>query len=79
MLFQESGRPDSHATVKKLFIGGMKDNLSEDELRDYFSTFGNIETVDVLTDKVTGRKRGFGFITFDDYDAVDRICRMYCL
>ena len=75
-MFQESGRADSQAT-KKLFVGGLRDNIGENELREYFSSYGDIEIVDLLTDKVTGRKRGFGFITFDDYDAVERICSTY--
>ena len=71
---QESDRQGAHQTIKKVFIGGLKDDTEESHLRDYFGQFGNLETVDVITHKETGKKRGFAFLTFDDYDPVDKIC-----
>ena len=50
--------------------------MEEDELRTYFGQFGNILEVKLLYDKETGKKRGFGFIDFDDYDPVDKIICM---
>lgn len=35
--------------------------------------FGNVEEVEIITDKATGKKRGFAFVTYDDYDPVDRV------
>lgn len=70
---QESGRPDSHMSVKKIFVGGIKEDTTEEQLNDYFSEFGNIESVDIITDKETKKSRGFAFISFDDYDPVDKI------
>ena len=60
-------------TIKKIFIGGIKDDTSEDHLREYFKDFGNIESIDIITDKETKKKRGFAFISYDDYDPVDKI------
>lgn len=60
-------------TIKKVFVGGIKDNVEEPELKEYFSSFGSIESVEVITDKETGKKRGFAFVTFNDYDPVDKV------
>jgi len=59
-------------SVKKIFVGGLRD-LEEKDLGKYFTRFGIITRVDVLIDQGTGKSRGFGFVEFDDYDAVDKI------
>ena len=58
--------------VKEIFVGGLG-NLEEKDLEKYFTQFGTITSVDVLIDKRTRKRRGFGFVVFDDYDAVDKI------
>ncbi|KAM7411875.1 hypothetical protein PAMA_021716 [Pampus argenteus] len=70
---EDSNRPGAHVTVKKIFVGGIKEDTDESHLRDYFQQFGKIEVIDIMTDRNTGKKRGFAFVTFDDHDAVDRI------
>lgn len=78
--FQDSNRPGAHITVKKIFVGGIKEDTEESHLRDYFQQFGKIEVIDIMTDRNTGKKRGFAFVTFDDHDSVDRIvskCRSW--
>ncbi|EPQ05727.1 Heterogeneous nuclear ribonucleoproteins A2/B1, partial [Myotis brandtii] len=41
--------------------------------RDYFEEYGKIDTIEIITDRQSGKKRGFGFVTFDDHDPVDKI------
>ena len=51
---------------KKLFIGGLSWDTNESGLRAAFERFGDIEELKIITDRNTGRSRGFGFITFSD-------------
>ncbi|PVD37307.1 hypothetical protein C0Q70_04306 [Pomacea canaliculata] len=62
----------SQQSVKKMFVGGIKEDTTEDQVRETFGSFGPIEEVDMIVDKATGKTRGFCFVTFDDYDAVDK-------
>lgn len=59
--------------MKKIFVGGIKEDTEESHIRDYFERFGKIEIIDIITDRNSGKKRGFAFVTFDDHDPVDRI------
>lgn len=70
---EDSGKKEVQATVKKIFIGGLKENIGEEELREYFGAYGNVVEITVMKDKETGKARGFGFVSFDDYDPVDKI------
>lgn len=44
-----------------------------EELREYFSKYGEIESINVKTDSMTGRSRGFAFIVFKDASSIDRV------
>lgn len=70
---EDSEKPGAHATVKKIFVGGIKDDTTEDHLRTYFNKFGELEQVEVMEDRETRKKRGFAFVTFQDHDPVDKI------
>ncbi|XP_063498137.1 heterogeneous nuclear ribonucleoprotein A1-like [Symphalangus syndactylus] len=70
---EDSQRPDAHLTVKKIFVGGIKEDTEEHHLRGYFEQYGKIEVIEIMTDQGSGKKRGFAFLTFDDHDSVDKI------
>ncbi|KPP57649.1 heterogeneous nuclear ribonucleoprotein A0-like, partial [Scleropages formosus] len=69
---EDAGKPEALAKVKKIFVGGIKDDVEEENLREYFSQFGAIEKAEVISDKQTGKKRGFGFVYFEDNDSADK-------
>lgn len=48
--------------MKNIFVGNLSFNTSEDELRQIFEAYGQVERVSILTDRETGRSRGFGFV-----------------
>ncbi|XP_066468409.1 heterogeneous nuclear ribonucleoprotein A3 isoform X2 [Tiliqua scincoides] len=70
---EDSVKPGAHLTVKKIFVGGIKEDTEEYNLREYFEKYGKIETIEVMEDRQCRRKRGFAFVTFDDHDTVDKI------
>jgi cold-inducible RNA-binding protein len=57
---------------KRLFVGGLSWNTDEDGLRRAFESFGEVDDVKVITDRDTGRSRGFGFVTLLDDAAGER-------
>lgn len=73
LFLEDSVKPGAHLTVKKIFVGGIKEDTEEYNLRDYFEKYGKIETIEVMEDRQSGKKRGFAFVTFDDHDTVDKI------
>jgi len=71
---EASAGTSSHGqSVQKLFVGGIKEEIEEDDMREFFSEFGTITDIVRMKDKETGRKKGFGFVEFDDYDPVDKL------
>ncbi len=47
---------------KKLYVGNLPDSATEQDLSDKFAAFGTVKSVKLITDRVTGQSRGFGFI-----------------
>jgi RNA recognition motif-containing protein len=58
--------------MKKIFVGNFSYNMTEDELRSMFQPFGTIETVSLVTDRDTGRVRGFGFVEMSNDDEAEK-------
>ncbi|VFQ82508.1 unnamed protein product [Cuscuta campestris] len=58
--------------TKKIFVGGLASTVTESDFKKYFEQFGTIMDVVVMYDHNTQRPRGFGFITYESEDSVDR-------
>jgi RNA recognition motif-containing protein len=52
--------------AKKLFVGGIPWATTSDDLKQLFSQHGTVSSATVITDKMTGRSRGFGFVEFEN-------------
>ncbi|XP_031401199.1 RNA-binding protein 24-A-like isoform X2 [Punica granatum] len=61
-------------TYTKVFVGGLAWETQSDSLRRFFEQFGDILEAVVITDKNTGRSKGYGFVTFRDPEAARRAC-----
>jgi len=46
----------------RIYVGNLSYNVTEEELRQQFAAFGEVESVSIVTDKFSGRPRGFGFV-----------------
>lgn len=54
---------------KKLYVGNLPYDVSEDQVRDMFGEYGDVESVDMINDRETGRFRGFCFVAMSNSDA----------
>ena len=64
--------------AKKLFVGGLSWGIADADLRKAFASYGEITEAKVITERDTGRSRGFGFVTFArDEDAKTAVSKMH--
>ncbi|KAL8435720.1 hypothetical protein Efla_005258 [Eimeria flavescens] len=69
----QSGMTEEERTARKIFVGGLNRNTTAESLKEYFSAFGPVHHTEVLFDKLTGRSRGFGFVTFEDVETINSV------
>lgn len=62
-------------TYTKIFVGGLPYHTTDQSLREFFEQFGDIEEAVVITDRQTGKSRGYGFVTMADRPAAERACK----
>jgi RNA recognition motif-containing protein len=55
--------------ARKLFIGGLPYRTTNEELQEAFAKAGTVVSASIVTDRETGRSRGFGFVEMEDADA----------
>jgi len=58
---------------RKLFIGGIPPQAKPSDLKDYFSKYGEVQKVNIITDVYSGRSRGFAFLIFANQDSVNQV------
>ena len=57
----------------KLYVGNLPWRATDEDLKEFFSAFGTVLSVSVVSDRDTGRSRGFGFVEMDDADMAKAI------
>ncbi len=60
-------------SMKQIYVGNLPYRSSEEEVRELFAQFGEVNSVKLITDRETGRPRGFGFVEMDDQSALEAI------
>ncbi len=63
--------------VMNIYVGNLPYTISEDDLRDLFEQYGEVSSVNIISDRMTGRSKGFGFVEMTDsaaaQEAIDKI------
>ncbi|MCU0641786.1 MAG: RNA-binding protein [Candidatus Margulisbacteria bacterium] len=62
--------------MKSIFVGNLPWSTTDEDLKTKFSEFGNVISARVVSDKFTGKSRGFGFVDMEDADADKAIAGM---
>lgn len=63
--------------AKKLYVGGLSYSTTSDALKEAFSAAGNVESAIVITDKMSGRSKGFGFVEMSSDDEAAKAIDMF--
>jgi RNA-binding protein Musashi len=63
---------DEQDKTEKIFVGGIPQEITEADFHEFFSQFGRVVDANLMMDRNTGRPRGFGFITFENKDGVQK-------
>ena len=59
--------------LKKIYVGNLSFQTSEDEVRKLFEHYGTVQSVRIITDRETGRSKGFGFVEMSEDESINAI------
>ncbi|XP_078159724.1 putative RNA-binding protein ARP1 isoform X1 [Carex rostrata] len=68
------GQQFGDTTLTKVFVGGLAWETQKETLREHFVQYGEILEAVIISDKLTGRSKGYGFVTFKDAEAAKKAC-----
>ena len=63
--------------AKKLYVGSLSYNTTDDQLKQHFSQAGNVESATVITDRMSGRSKGFGFVEMSTDEEAQKAIEMF--
>lgn len=75
--FPRQKHPKMVTKTRKIFVGGLSAETSSDDVKAYFGQYGKVDDAMLMFDKSTKRHRGFGFVTFEHEDIVDKVCDIH--
>ncbi|WCJ19403.1 RNA-binding (RRM/RBD/RNP motifs) family protein [Euphorbia peplus] len=74
MMMNANTGPFGDTTLTKVFVGGLAWETPKEAMREHFDKFGEILEAVIISDKLTGRSKGYGFVTFKEPEAAKKAC-----
>ena len=72
---ENSRRGGSHGVrTRKVFLGGLDPATTKEDIKETFMDIGTLTDIQIMTEKGTEKPRGFGFVSFEDYETVENVC-----